>query len=279
MGDVVLRLTLRFRGETLVFLLIVLLAIPASVSAQGASHRAGLVIRFGDGSILTRCVTFTEPQITGMELLQRAGLAVRVDTNSSFGAGVCKINSQGCDAGRSCFCQCEGAACAYWQYFFLQNGAWKYSVLGAGIHQVTDGAVEGWAWGNNLAPPLMALDEICASSSIAPQPAVVPATQTPAPTLTPPASIPTPTATDMQTMVAATVVMPSTSVPAIVTPTATATLEPLPTPVPSSPTVLPPFIPPPQNTVVPSPVVSYMVFGAIALGLGAWLVIQSRRKA
>ena len=102
MGDWMRCLTTRLgRGET-ILLLVTLLALSAGerVSAQGAPHRAGLVIRFGDGSVITRCVSFSEASITGIELLTRAGLSIRVDTSSSIGAGVCKIDSQGCDAGR-----------------------------------------------------------------------------------------------------------------------------------------------------------------------------------
>jgi len=36
---------------------------------------------------------------------------------------------------------------------------------------------------------------------------------------------------------------------------------------------------PPQNVGTPSPVASYALFGVLVLGLGAWLLIQSRRKA
>ena len=145
MGDWKARLTTRL-GET-IFFLIGALALTASAGAQGGAHRAGVVIRFGDGSTVTRCVSFNEPTLSGVELLTRAGLSIRVDTTSSIGAGVCKIERQGCDLGKSCFCQCEGSTCAYWQYFHLQSGAWKYSNLGAALYPVTDGSVEGWAWG------------------------------------------------------------------------------------------------------------------------------------
>ena len=274
LGDCFKRLTARLgRGETIFFVLLVLL--PARALAQGAPHRAGLIVRFGDGNVITRCVTFNEPNITGLELLQRAGLSIRVDTNSSIGAGVCKINSQGCDAGRSCFCQCEGSTCAYWQYFYLQGGAWKYSNLGASVRQVSDGAVEGWSWGNNVAPPVMTLDQICAAS-------------TSVPTFAPVASS-TPTA------------RPSATASAVLIPALTATAQPAtpavpaqentPTVVPSAtvpstadlsglatPTLAPTLISSPQNVDTSSSLVSYVFFGVIVLGLGAWLLIQSRRN-
>ena len=280
MGDSMKCLTTRLgRGETILFLALLLaLPVSAAVSAQGAPHRAGLVIRFGDGSVITRCVSFSEPSITGMELLTRAGLSIRVDTTSSIGAGVCKINSQGCDAGRSCFCQCEGSTCAYWQYFHAQNGAWKYSILGAALYPISDGAVEGWAWGNNVAPPLMALDQICASTSAptsAPQatraPSRTPASTSRPVTLTAAATVAPVTASAIPTLV-------PTDVPATALAVSTLALA-SPTVATPSPTSAPTVSASPQNAGGASPVTSYAIFGVIVLGLGTWLLIQSRRKA
>ena len=284
MGDWIGCLTTRLgRGETILFLMM-LLAFPAGerASAQGAPHRAGLVIRFGDGSVITRCVPFSEPSITGVELLARAGLSIRVDTSSSIGAGVCKVNSQGCDAGRSCFCQCEGSTCAYWQYFHLQSGAWKYSNLGAAVYQVSDSAVEGWAWGNNVAPPVMTLDQVCASASSALAPTNVQVTRAPTGVLTPTPPAPAATPTLAVTVVPVTVsVIPAftlTNVPA--TDLAPATVPAAsPTAAPADLTLSPTVPASPQDAGPSSPVASYALFGVLVLGLGAWLLIQSRRKA
>ena len=285
MGDWTKRLTTRLeRGGTFLFLALVILAsgVPASVNAQAIQHRAGLVLRFGDGSVVTRCVSFGEPSLTGAELLMRAGLSVVLDLNSSIGAGVCKIGNQGCDRGKSCFCQCEGSTCAYWQYFHLQSGAWKYSNLGAGVYQVSDGAVEGWAWGNNVAPPVMSLDQICAAApaliTASPSPARMtaptttphPATPTVSPT-TVPVTIPVASVTAAATVPATKMpsAIPSATVPPTDSPTPQPTLPPSPTLFPA-PTVVGSL----QNAETISPVASYVVFGVIVLGLGAWLVMQ-----
>jgi hypothetical protein len=261
MGDWIVRLTTRLVGEAILFLILVL-ALTASAGAQGAAHRAGVIIRFGDGRVVSRCVSFSEPTLSGIELLTRAGLSIRVDASSSIGAGVCKIEREGCDQGKSCFCQCEGSSCAYWQYFHMQNGAWKYSNLGAALHPVAEGAVEGWAWGNNVAPPVMSLDQICAASTASAAPVRVSPSATRAPentpTITPPP--PTPTARAQESA-----------------PTATATD--LPTTLPT----LPPASPTLASTAATSQagdfssLISYAVFGIIVLGLGAWLVIQAKR--
>lgn len=282
MGEWMRCLTTRLgRGETILFL-VMLLALPPGerVSAQGAPHRAGLVIRFGDGSVITRCVSFSEASITGIELLTRAGLSIRVDTSSSIGAGVCKVNGQGCDAGKSCFCQCEGSTCAYWQYFHLQSGVWKYSNLGAAVYQISNGAVEGWAWGNNVAPPVMTLDQVCASASSAPTPTSVQVTHAPtsALTLTPQLATPTVAATVVAVTASAIPASALTDVPATALPPATLPAA-SPTAAPASPALSPTVSAPPLNAGASSPVAAYALFGVIVLGLGTWLLIQSRRKA
>jgi hypothetical protein len=202
-----------------------------------------------------------------------------VDTASSIGAGVCKINSQGCDAGQLCFCQCTGSTCAYWQYFHAQNGAWKYSILGAALYPISDGAVEGWAWGNNVAPPLMALDQICASTlpapTSAPQATRAPS-RTPAPTSGP--VTPTAAATVAPVTASAIPTRAPTEVPATALEVSTVALA-SPTVATASPTSAPTVSASPQNAGGASPVTSYAIFGVIVLGLGTWLLIQSRRKA
>ena len=286
MGDVKMRLTTRLeRGGTFLFLALVLLAsgVPISVNAQAVQHRAGLVLRFGDGSVVTRCVSFSEPSLTGAELLMRAGLSVVLDLNSSIGAGVCKIGNQGCDRAKSCFCQCEGSTCAYWQYFHLQSGAWKYSNLGAGVYQVSDGAVEGWAWGNNVAPPVMSLDQICAAAPVPVNASVSPTRAASAPTATPRPATPTASSTAAPVTIPAVSATAAATVPATVMPSATVPPTDLPAPqltLTPAPTLspVPTVVASPQNAGTTSPLASYAVFGVIVLGLGAWLVMQ-RRKA
>lgn len=273
MGDWTMRLTTQLRrGETILFLAFLALtcSAPASAGAQGASqNRAGLVVRFGDGSVLTRCVSFGEPSITGVELLVRSGFPVVIDPSSSIGAGVCKIGPEGCDHGRSCFCQCEGSTCAYWQYFHLDagRGAWRYSNVGAALYPVTDGAVEGWSWGNNVAPPVVPLDRICAAggaSGATSAPATT-RTQEGAPVVAAPQSV-TPTARAQEGAPAV------VATPQSVTPTVR-TQEGAPTDV-TTPQPVTPVVRAQEGAPT---VMSYVIFAVLVLGLGAWLV--ARRKA
>jgi hypothetical protein len=169
------------------------------------SNRAGLVVRYGDGSIETACVSFSEEVITGYELLRRSNIPVIADLGSGMGAFVCKIGNDGCNFPQEdCACKFNTEQ-KYWSYWLLQNDAWQYSNLGAGNASVKSGDVQGWVWGTgsanteaNTKPPVLTLAQIC--SAAAPATPTATHTATALPTLTPtptptPTSFPTPTAT------------------------------------------------------------------------------------
>jgi hypothetical protein len=141
-------------------------------------NRVGLVVAHGDGTTVTRCVEFSEPEITGYDLLIRSGLDTVFSAYGGTGMAVCAVDGEGCPAG-DCFCQCQGSPCVYWAYYRLKDGQWEYSGLGAGGRAVSSGEVEGWAWGEGgteggAMPPVIAFDQICAP----------PATDTPTATAT-----------------------------------------------------------------------------------------------
>jgi hypothetical protein len=152
-------------------------------------NRVGLVVDFGDHHI-TRCVEFTESEISGYDVLRRAGLDIVVDTSNPMGVIVCDIdNTSGCPAS-NCFCECQGSPCVYWAYHRLVDGSWQYSQLGASSQKVQDGDVEGWAWGegalntSGAKPPLKTFEEICAiptSTPVPPTNTPIPPTETPQP--------------------------------------------------------------------------------------------------
>jgi len=168
------------RPRTYRAVLLTLLALSATVFIQPALRaqeisRVGLVVRHGDGSTVVRCVEFTEPEITGLDVLNRAGLPVVADFSSGSGARICTIDGEGCPAS-DCWCECSGAPCVYWVYHHLVGGAWAYGEVGASAYKVHNGDVEGWAWGEGspeggAQPPVIPFDHICAP----------PATNTPAP--------------------------------------------------------------------------------------------------
>jgi hypothetical protein len=150
--------------------LLLALALAAAAQAQPAEGRAGLVVQYGDGEVQTACVRFGEPEISGIELLERSGIPAVVQ-GGSMGAAVCKIGPEGCDyPAESCFCERDGARSTYWAFYSLEGGDWSYAILGAGGVSVRDGTVHGWAWGegdsgSGARPPLLSIDELCGAEA------------------------------------------------------------------------------------------------------------------
>ncbi|MCA9941244.1 MAG: hypothetical protein KC418_21535 [Anaerolineales bacterium] len=171
----------------LLLAVLLLLALPPRLWAQ-SENRAALVVRYADGQVDTRCVSFSESQITGHDLLVRAGMDLTIEAGG-IGAAVCAINGVGCPA-TDCFCQCQGAECVYWSYWHQIGGSWQYSQGGAGIYPITDGAVDGWSWGPGsvtaaIPPPDITFADVCSAPPASPTVAPT-ATATPAPpTVTP----------------------------------------------------------------------------------------------
>lgn len=185
------------------WILIVLLTLVVTRPDLAATHaqqsnRAGLVVRFGDGSLATRCVEFSESTISGYDLLIRSGLDIVAAFDSGQGAAVCKIEGTGCPVESCLTCDMPN----YWSYWHLEDGAWVYSQAGSSGCAVNNGNVEGWSWGSGGPPPVVPFDEICATF----------ATDTPIPTNTPlpPTNTPVPpTATPSPSAPAATPLPPT----------------------------------------------------------------------
>jgi len=161
--------------------------------AQEPTNRAGLVVIHGSGQVLKMCVKFSEAQITGLELLEKAGLELNVDPSNPVGVGVCSIQREGCTfPTQQCFCQCQGATCTYWSYWHLTGGVWKYSGMGTASSYIKNGDMDGWVWGAGTVssanpPPQVTFSDVCPDPTATPGP-----TATTAPTATPePTAVPT----------------------------------------------------------------------------------------
>ncbi len=180
--------------------LIAIALLSGVAAAQPAVNRAGVVVRFGNGEVVTACVEFSEPSISGLELLERSGLPV-ISQQSSIGAAVCKIGREGCDyPATSCFCaRDQQGRAVYWAFYRREAGGWRYSNLGASSVRVSDGDLHGWAWGpgdasGGAVPPHLELADVCRSEAA--EAATIAPTATAAPTTTPPpAATAAPTAT------------------------------------------------------------------------------------
>ena len=144
-------------------------AVAGDVVAQDegdATPRAGVVVQLGDDEVREFCVDLQSSEVSGFELLQATGLALRVE-DSSMGVIVCRIEDAGCADSEPCMCACQDAGdCTYWAYNVLTDGVWGYSEVGASDRVVRHGDVDGWAWGTGTetsgpVPPVRSFDEIC----------------------------------------------------------------------------------------------------------------------
>jgi hypothetical protein len=161
--------------------------------------QVGLYVQFEDGSSVTRCVALNPvdyppgQEATGLDVLRHSGLDLVFETGGGFGVKVCKLDKTGCDfPAEDCFCRCQGNPCQYWTYWYAENGAWKYSSVGANGRQVKDGDVEGWVWGGGkTAPPASVLaGGICSPQATATGAPPAPAEQGQVPTPTEPGQAP-----------------------------------------------------------------------------------------
>jgi hypothetical protein len=155
---------------------VVALCLGVALAASSAEHvraddpnQVGLVVVHGDTTI-KKCVEFDEDEITGYEVVERSGLDF-VPMVGSIGVAICRLDDSGCDyPDEDCFCKCQGSPCKYWSYWHLDDDEWEYAAFGAGSHNVSDGDVEGWAWGegtfgeSGTEPPEVSFDEICGTS-------------------------------------------------------------------------------------------------------------------
>ncbi|MBN1919893.1 MAG: hypothetical protein JW892_01505 [Anaerolineae bacterium] len=147
-------------GATL--LLWLLLTTGLVLAQEPDLQQAGLIIVGEEGVVTTVCVTFTEPELTGLSLLERSGVALTLRSGGG-GTTICAIDGLGCPA-TDCFCQCKTAPCQYWSYFHRQaDGTWSYSARGADSWPIVAGAVDAWVWGDGtVSPPNLGIAEICA---------------------------------------------------------------------------------------------------------------------
>lgn len=228
------RSTARFGGArrlvaALLLLLVAALAGILPVAAQ-RPNGAGIVIRFGDGSVIYAYVQFEEETLTSEELLYRSGLAVTIAPYSGLGAGVCSINGEGCPSD-NCFCKSFTTPAYFW-HFYANDGGWRELLQGASSRDVGDGDIDGWSWtAGDSGLPSVTIDEIALMNGVDRNAPEAPPTETPtseptststlAPTNTPPptATEPQPTSTPDSTATAATPGEPTTAAPPPETPT------------------------------------------------------------
>jgi hypothetical protein len=207
-------------------------------------NRAGLVVQLAESQVKTACVRFTEGRISGIDLLATSGLAVDSVTDPGLGTAVCRIEDAGCPM-EDCFCAMPN----YWAYWQPGPSGWAYAATGAGQSEVVDGSVNGWSWGEGIAPPVYSFQEICQYGDA-------------------PVSLDGGTATPTVELPPATPTTEATTEPA---PSATHATAVSPTAVPVATAV--------EESAAPASRTNLIFFGALLLGLViGFLVIRLRRR-
>lgn len=130
----------------------ILLAIMIAIPANALASQASVVVRHGNGNMVKRCVDFGSTTITGLELLQKAGLSPVLENGFmvSIDGDKAKSSTE------------PGVTDDYWSYWRIDNNKWSYSRAGASSQKVGDGDVQGWQrGGSTLMLPTIKFDDIC----------------------------------------------------------------------------------------------------------------------
>ncbi|MDQ3877727.1 MAG: hypothetical protein M3290_05175 [Actinomycetota bacterium] len=186
-----------------VFAATMIVPVAAGPACASGPH-AGLVVYTGS-RVLRYCVALPAASVSGAKLIELAGDQYGLDYHFGSGGGaVCRLAGVGPD-GDDCFADYPH----YWGYWRgTSSGGWTWSSTGAASTSVSDGDVDGWAWGTgddgstHPQPPRSTFASVCASAmpqksrpprsaaprsstrvapSTSPAPAVSPTTMQPAP--------------------------------------------------------------------------------------------------
>jgi len=136
-----------------------------SKCAGAGSGHAALVVEHGDGSIVTRCVSFGTATVTGQALLESSVVAWSGQTFGGYGVAVCALDSEPLH-----YTTCPGQD-SYWAIFVSRaGGAWQLSSIGISSLALADGDAEGFRYvpsvGTPAPPPAPA--GVCAAATQSP---------------------------------------------------------------------------------------------------------------
>ena len=152
----------------------------SSCAGAGPNH-AALVVEHGDGSTVTRCVSFATASVSGEQLLDLSGVAWSGESFGSFGEAVCAV-----DAEPARYSTCPGKD-SYWAAFVARGGGpWQLTSVGVSTLTLSDGDAEGLRYvpaaGSPAAPPssvgVCAAAGATATVAVAPTATAPPATRT-----------------------------------------------------------------------------------------------------
>jgi hypothetical protein len=148
------------------------LALAAALTWQGSAHaqthRAALVVQHSaawpGAQVLWKCVEFAQEAITGLALLQLAGVnSGQPPQIYDWGGGaytVCQLDRQPQPIPDRCFGPMSGPNWSDWTQ--TANG-WVARSIGVAGYTVRDGDVEGWTYsvGTGTRPPTVSFSQVC----------------------------------------------------------------------------------------------------------------------
>jgi hypothetical protein len=147
-------------------------AVPLLLAGDAAGrtvHRAGVVVQHGDLGTLTDCVSFSERELDGVELIDRSAFDYRA-ARFPEGKGICWLDGEGCKTTDpdDCFCTPAEGTTRSWSYWVQEEGDrplihhGETYPSGRVIH---DGSVDYWTFGPHGMPPtsVPSFEEICGS--------------------------------------------------------------------------------------------------------------------
>ena len=114
-----------------------------------ANAAAAFLIDDGEREPVYVVVSFTERDISAVELLRTTDLPVVTVSFGGLGEGVCSIVETGCDvsACRRRLCQTGDPESPFWQFWRQdEDGQWAASTLGASHSEVDSGDIDAWVW-------------------------------------------------------------------------------------------------------------------------------------
>jgi hypothetical protein len=192
---------------------------PTCAFASGAQHVA-VVVEHGSGAVLTACVAFDGPPLTGDQVMRLSHIEYATTSYGGLGNAVCQVDNEPASYPPSCWT----ATSPYWaMYVFRSGGAWAVSNLGVSSQQFHDGDALGWHYvpqsgGGGGPPPSPA--GVCSNGGPVPAPTVS-NTSTPPVATNPPPTVATITAPTAVASAASPTASAATESPAAPSPSAT----------------------------------------------------------
>ncbi|MFC2162566.1 carboxypeptidase-like regulatory domain-containing protein [Candidatus Altiarchaeota archaeon] len=119
--------------------LITVFTVVFCLTGMAAAGRIAIYIDDSEGNIKAKCRDFTEGATAYEVLASDPDFTIN---DFGWGYGVCKVIGKGCPAD-DCFCDPNFE---FWN-FLSHEGSWSMPPVGIGDHELTDGQIIGFKWG------------------------------------------------------------------------------------------------------------------------------------